>query len=94
MHSTSPSNQALQDAIDKVGGQSAMARILSVSQAAVWKWVAKGKLLPAEHVLVIERETGIAKEILRPDIYPDESDRPAHRLDKGAPDLGALEPVT
>lgn len=70
-----------------------MARILKISQAAVWKWVAQDKPLPPQHVLVVERETGIPKEVLRPDIYPDESDRPAHRPDTRAPRHNDLEPA-
>jgi DNA-binding transcriptional regulator YdaS (Cro superfamily) len=64
---------ALRAAVEVVGSQSATGRLLSVSQAAVWEWLRKGKVLPAEHVLTVERETGISRHDLRPDLYPRES---------------------
>lgn len=64
---------ALKAAVDHMGGQSATARLLKVSQAAVWKWLDEGKMLPAEHVLTIEAATQISRHDLRPDIYPRES---------------------
>ncbi|PVX30948.1 transcriptional regulator [Sphingomonas pokkalii] len=62
---------ALRLATEVAGSQSAMARICAVSQAAVWKWLTKGKRLPAEHVLSVERATGVSRSLLRPDLYPD-----------------------
>jgi DNA-binding transcriptional regulator YdaS (Cro superfamily) len=44
--------------------------LCNVSSAAVWKWVQQGQRLPAEHVLTVEAATGIARHLLRPDIYP------------------------
>lgn len=44
--------------------------MIGVTQQAVFKWLRDGKHLPAEHVLTVERETGVAKERLRPDLYP------------------------
>jgi DNA-binding transcriptional regulator YdaS (Cro superfamily) len=75
-------NQALRRAIEIAGSQSALARICAVSQAAVWKWLAKGKHLPAEHVLRVEKATGVSRTLLRPDLYPDGLDvrRPTHRV--------------
>ncbi|WP_341207258.1 YdaS family helix-turn-helix protein [uncultured Sphingomonas sp.] len=63
---------ALRSAVERAGGQSATARILKVSQAAVWKWLDEGKVLPAEHVLTLEAATNISRHDLRPDIYPRE----------------------
>jgi DNA-binding transcriptional regulator YdaS (Cro superfamily) len=62
--------EALKAAIDQAGSQSAMARLCGVSQTAVWKWVQRGKRLPAELTLKVERGTGISRHLLRPDIYP------------------------
>ena len=62
--------QALERAIEVAGGQSALARICHCTQAAVWKWVKKGRPLPAEHVITVEAETGVSRHALRPDIYP------------------------
>jgi len=61
---------ALRDAVLAIGSQSAMARLLGVSQHAVWGWLNKTKSLPAEHVLTVERATGISRHRLRPDLYP------------------------
>jgi len=57
-------------AIERIGSQGAMARLLGVSQPAVWKWVHHHRPLPAEHVLTVEEATGISRHELRPDIYP------------------------
>jgi len=61
---------ALLAAIQSAGSQSGLARLCNVSSAAVWKWVQQGQRLPAEHVLTVEAATGIARHLLRPDIYP------------------------
>lgn len=53
-----------------MGSQSALARLCDVSQAAVWKWLDEGSMLPAEHVLKVEAATHVARHDLRPDIYP------------------------
>lgn len=68
-NSPSPS-EALQLAVEIMGSQSSLARICTVSQAAVWKWLVKGKHLPAEHVLRVEKATGVSRSLLRPDLYP------------------------
>jgi DNA-binding transcriptional regulator YdaS (Cro superfamily) len=66
----SSSHDALRRAVELVGSQTAVARLLGVSQPSVWKWLSKEKPLPAEHVLAMEAATGISKHELRPDIYP------------------------
>lgn len=69
--------ESLQDAVKRVGSQSATARLLGVTQAAVWGWLNRGTQLPAEYVLAIEAATGITKEQLRPDLYrPDNANAP------------------
>lgn len=62
--------RALQEAIESIGSQSALARLVGVSSTAVNKWVGRGMHLPAEHVLTVERETGVSRHDLRPDLYP------------------------
>ena len=61
---------ALHSSVMSAGSQSALARICGVTQAAVWKWLDGGKHLPAEHVLKVERHTGVSRHLLRPDLYP------------------------
>jgi DNA-binding transcriptional regulator YdaS (Cro superfamily) len=62
--------QALSQAVNRIGSQAAMGRLLGVSQAAVWKWLEEGMALPAEHVLKVERATNVLRHDLRPDLYP------------------------
>jgi DNA-binding transcriptional regulator YdaS (Cro superfamily) len=62
--------QALIQAVNRMGSQGAMARLCDVSQTAVWKWLNESKQLPAEHVLKVEAATNVARHDLRPDIYP------------------------
>lgn len=75
--------EALEKAVSSGGSQSAFARSLGVSQTAVWKWLHKSKLLPAEYVLTVERLYGISRHQLRPDIYPID-------LPPFAPDAGTV----
>jgi len=70
MHMEATPFEALQAAVAQAGSQSALARMCGVSQTAVWKWIQRSKWLPAELCLVVERETGVSKHLLRPDIYP------------------------
>lgn len=62
---------ALQSAIDIVGSQSELARRIGSTQGSVWRWL-RGTPILAPMVLAIERETGVPKEALRPDLYPPE----------------------
>ncbi len=54
--------------------QTALAKKLRISNAAVCKWIRKGRI-PAERVLAVEAATGISRHELRPDIYPIENDQ-------------------
>ncbi|MFC0683567.1 YdaS family helix-turn-helix protein [Novosphingobium clariflavum] len=62
--------EALLQTVKIAGSQSALARICSVGQPAVWKWLQSSKRLPAEYVLRVETATGVSRHHLRPDIYP------------------------
>lgn len=53
-------------AVKKAGGESSLARQLSIKHNAFYVW----KRIPAERVLKIERITGISRHDLRPDLYP------------------------
>lgn len=69
---TSGPLQALLDACDAVGGQSALARALGLkSQGTVSGWIATGRV-PAERVLAIEGLSRVPRHRLRPDVYPPE----------------------
>lgn len=64
---------SLIEAVRRQGGQSALGRLVGVSQQSVSKWVKRSKPLPAEHVLTVEAATGISRHDLRPDLYPREA---------------------
>lgn len=67
---------ALQDAIQKAGGQEKLAKLLGLrSQGSISNWLHRNKRVPTEHVLGIEAATGVSRHDLRPDIYPRESRR-------------------
>lgn len=71
-------NTPLDAAINKVGGQVALATACNVTPQAVNQWAQKGKP-PAGRVLAIEAATGISRHELRPDIFgpmAETSDRP------------------
>ena len=55
-------------AADRVGGLSALARLLGVKHPTFYRW----SRVPAERVLQIERVTGVSRHELRPDLYPRE----------------------
>ncbi len=63
---------ALAAAVDIVGGQAKLARILGVTQPNVWHWLHKSEHVPGEYVLKIEDATGgkVSRHDLRPDLYP------------------------
>ena len=63
---------ALAAAVDLVGGQAKLARILGVTQPNVWHWLHKSERVPGEYVLKIEAATGgkVSRHDLRPDLYP------------------------
>lgn len=60
----------LAEAVRRTGSQSAFARLVGRNQSTVYDWLNEGKALPAEYVLTVERETGVSKHDLRPDLYP------------------------
>lgn len=61
---------SLERAIEQIGSQRALARLLNISQQAVSGWVKRRSPLPPKHVLAVEIATGISRHELRPDIYP------------------------
>ncbi|MGL4495932.1 MAG: Cro/CI family transcriptional regulator [Beijerinckiaceae bacterium] len=58
-------DQGLREAIEKVGGVSALARAIGVAQPSVSNW----DRVPAERVAAVEAATGVSREILRPDLF-------------------------
>jgi len=57
----------LKEVIQKLGSKSALARALDISAAAVSQW----RRIPLGQVSKLTALTGITRERLRPDIYPE-----------------------
>lgn len=62
----SDKSDALQRAIDKVGGLAGLAGPLGISIQAISQW----DEVPPLRVLAVEGVTGISRHELRPDLYP------------------------
>jgi TorA maturation chaperone TorD len=58
-------DRGLQEAIRAVGGVTELARRVGISQPSVSNWAR----VPAERVLEVENASGIARSVLRPDLY-------------------------
>jgi TorA maturation chaperone TorD len=58
-------DRGLQEAIRAAGGVTELARRIGISQPSVSNW----SRVPAERVLNVEAITGVARAILRPDLY-------------------------
>lgn len=63
--------EALEIAIEKAGGQTALARKIGKTQGHICKWLERKKV-PANMAIPIEQATGVSRHDLRPDIYPKE----------------------
>lgn len=67
------STEALKRACEVAGGQKPLADLIGTTQSQVWYWLTRSKRgVPAEFVLPIERETGVSRSELRPDLWPEE----------------------
>lgn len=58
-------NEGLKQAIERAGGTRKLAKMLGITRQAIEKWTS----IPARHIIVIERLTGVPREKLRPDLY-------------------------
>ena len=65
------SDPGLDEAIRAAGGATELARRIGISQPSVSNW----SRVPAEHVLSVEAATGVARAILRPDLYGEQPGR-------------------
>lgn len=57
--------ETIRAAADTVGGVVALAAKLGITKSAVSQW----ERVPAEHVLNVERLTGVSRHVLRPDVF-------------------------
>jgi TorA maturation chaperone TorD len=62
-------DQGLQKAIEAAGGVAGLARKLGIAQPSVSNWTK----VPPERVIAVEGLTGVARDVLRPDLYPGEA---------------------
>jgi TorA maturation chaperone TorD len=62
-------DQGLEEAISAAGGVSELARRLGISQPSISNWTR----VPADRVLAVEAATGIARIVLRPDLFGEPS---------------------
>jgi len=58
-------DRGLQEAVRAVGGVTELARRIGISQPSVSNWTR----IPAERVLEVEGASGVARSVLRPDLY-------------------------
>src|SRR6202022_2125374 len=65
-------DQGLEEAVRAVGGITELARRIGISQPSVSNW----SRVPAERVLSVEAATGIARALLRPDLYAEHLGQP------------------
>ena len=77
MTSTDSPATPLQLASRKAGSDTALAKLIGKHQTTVSERVRLGREVWPEDVLTIERELGISRHDLRPDLYPRE-ESPAH----------------
>ena len=78
--------EALQNAINIAGGQTALATLLdseldSVKQQNVWQWLNRDKKASAKWVAKISEVTGVSCHELRPDIFPEAANDPSIQQD-------------
>lgn len=61
--------KALQQAVDRLGGQAALAAAVGVKQQHVWNWLSR-KSVPTDHCAAIEAAT--SRAVMRWDLRPDD----------------------
>ncbi|WP_151709689.1 YdaS family helix-turn-helix protein [Acinetobacter brisouii] len=61
----------VQEAINKAGGASIVAKKAGMRRTSVYKWIYEQ--LPPHRVLFLSNLSGISCHLLRPDIYPAEN---------------------
>jgi DNA-binding transcriptional regulator YdaS (Cro superfamily) len=61
-------DSVIDEAIAIAGGPTALAKKLGIKMPSLFSW----RSVPPRRVLAVERETGISRTRLRPDLYPPE----------------------
>lgn len=87
--------EALSRAVALAGSQAAFGRLVGVSQVSVFRWLRHEKPLPPKYVLTVERELGISRHVLRPDLYPlEDAPPPPFAAEPDRTDVPAPGPAT
>lgn len=63
----------LREAKSRIGGAVKLAQIVGITSQAVGQW----RRCPAEYVVVVEKASGIPRHVLRPDVFPNDSEAAA-----------------
>lgn len=58
-------SKIIENACEEAGGMRALGRAMGIPYQSIQAW----KEIPAQHILTIERVTGIPREQLRPELY-------------------------
>ncbi|MDF1506383.1 YdaS family helix-turn-helix protein [Roseisolibacter sp. H3M3-2] len=74
MHSAIAPDEVLQVALKRAGSQSALGRVLGISQPSVHKALKTKRRVSGEEAVALERELGIPRHESRPDLFKPESD--------------------
>lgn len=61
--------KTIADAVNAVGGQVQLAKLLEVNPSLISQWVTGRLQVAARHCLAIEAATGVSRHDLRPDVF-------------------------
>lgn len=61
--------KTISDAVQVMGGQVPLAKLLGVTPGLVSQWVTGRGKVAARHCLAIETATGVSRHELRPDVF-------------------------
>ena len=81
-------SEALAEAIRRKGGVNELARSIGITPQAISQW---GEVPPLQ-VIAVERATGVSRQALRPDLYPD-AEIPSSDAPSTSAAPSAAEPV-
>lgn len=70
---------AICKAVEKIGGNVAMAKLLGVHPSFISQLVTERRKVPYSYCFAIEKATGVSRHDLRPDVYGPEPTRPKRK---------------
>lgn len=68
------SRHAVTYAVNRVGGQQALGKLIGVSQPSIHCWISGEFIISGEYAIPVEKATDgkVTRHQLRPDLYPEE----------------------